>query len=384
MSADTDPPPPDQAPGAPHPRETLRLFGQDAAEAAFLSAWASGRLHHGWLLSGPRGVGKATLAWRIARFALATPDPGGDGRFGAPPPPASLAIDPAHPVARRLHAGSDPGLAVITRSVNDKTGRMRDAIVVDDIRRLHRFFGLSAADGGRRVVIVDCADEMNASAANALLKMLEEPPARSTLLLVSHRPSHLLATIRSRCRALRLNPLSAPDMAAALDQAGAELPRDPDRLAALAALAAGSVGDALRLIGLDGLRIYAELVAILDSLPRLDRTRALALAEAAARRDAGERFGLLLDLVDIVLARLARCGAAGPPRPEAAAGEAPMLARLSPDPAAGRAWATAAAAITGRSRHGRAVNLDPAALVLDTIFRMQQTAADLARQSDMT
>jgi DNA polymerase-3 subunit delta' len=381
MSADTDPAPPDQAPGAPHPRETARLFGQDAAEADFLSAWAAGRLHHGWLLTGPRGIGKATLAWRIARFLLATPDPQDDGMFGAPPPPASLDVDPEHPVARRMRAGSDPRLAAITRSVNDKGDRMRAEIVVDDIRRLHRFFGLSAADGGRRVVIVDCADEMNPSAANALLKMLEEPPARSTLLLVSHQPSQLLPTIRSRCRALRLHPLSATDMGAALDQAGADLPDDPDRLAALAA---GSVGDALRLIGLDGLRIYAELVAIAGSLPRLDRARALALAEASAQRGASEKFGLLLDLTDILLARLARSGAAGPPNPEAAPTEAQMLARLSPDPVAGRAWATAAATITGRSRHGRAVNLDPASLVLDTIFRLQQTAADLARQPDMT
>jgi DNA polymerase-3 subunit delta' len=231
------------------------------------------------------------------------------------------------------------------------------------------------------VVIVDCADEMNPQAANALLKMLEEPPARATLLLVSHQPSRLLPTIRSRCRTLRLHPLSAADMVAALDQAGTDAPDQPERLATLAA---GSVGDALRLIGLDGLRIYSELVAIAASLPRLDRARALALAEAAAQRGASERFGLLLDLTDILLARLARSGAAGPPASEAAAGEAAMLARLSPDPAAGRAWATAAAMITARSRHGRAVNLDPASVVLDTIFRIQQTAADLARQPDVT
>ncbi len=367
------PPPPDQVPGAPHPRETVRLFGQDAAERAFLSAFNSGRLHHGWLLTGPRGVGKATLAWRIARFLLATPDAQDDGLFGAPPPPESLDVDSDHPVSHRLLAGSDPGLAVITRSVNDSTGRMRNEIVVDDIRALNRFFGLSAADGGRRVVIVDCADEMNVSAANALLKMLEEPPARTTLLLISHRPSGLLPTIRSRCRTLRLNPLGPEDMGAALEQAGVDLPGNPEHLAALAA---GSVGAALRLTSLGGLEIYAELMGVLNSLPRLDRPRALALAEAAAQRGAADRFDLLLDLIDMVLARLARTGAAGaPPAPEAAPGEAEILARLSPDAHRARAWADVAAEITARSRHGRAVNLDPAALVLDTVFKMQQTAA---------
>ncbi|MDX2483819.1 MAG: DNA polymerase III subunit delta' [Pseudodonghicola sp.] len=366
------PPPPDQVQGAPHPRETPRLFGQDAAEQAFLTAFNSGRLHHGWLLTGPRGVGKATLAWRIARFLLATPDPQDGGLFAGPPPPETLQIDPEHPVAHRLLAGSDPGLAAITRSVNDKTGRMRDEIVVDDIRALNRFFGLSAADGGRRVVIVDCADEMNTSAANALLKMLEEPPARTTLLLISHRPSGLLPTIRSRCRSLRLGPLNPDDMRAALDQAGVDLPGDATHLAALSA---GSVGAALRLSALSGLALYAELIAVLNSLPQLDRQRALALAELAAQRGGGERFDLLLDLIDTALARLARTGATGiAPTPEAANGESETLSRLSPDLHRARAWAEAASEITARSRHGRAVNLDPAALVLDTVFRMHKTA----------
>lgn len=367
------PPAPDQAPGAPHPRETGRLFGQEDAESAFLSAYTSGRLHHGWLLTGPRGVGKATLAWRIARFLLATPPMQDDGLFGAPPPPTSLDIDPEHLVSRRLLAGGEPGLVSITRSVNEKTNRMRDMIVVDDIRRLGRFFGLSAADGGHRVVIVDAADDMNVNAANALLKMLEEPPARTTLLLISHQPSRLLPTIRSRCRTLRLGVLDPADMQAALAQTGTQTPDNPEYLAALAG---GSVGDALRLINLGGMQIYAELIAILNSLPRLDRPRALALAEAAAQRGAAERFELLLTLIDIALARLARTGATGnPPAPQAARDEAAVLSRLSPNPDRGRAWATIAATITTRVRHGQAVNLDPAALVLDTVFKMQETAA---------
>ncbi|NVO54691.1 DNA polymerase III subunit delta' [Rhodobacteraceae bacterium B1Z28] len=369
MSDDT--PTPDKAPGAPHPRETLCLFGQDAAEQAFLSAYNSDRLHHGWLLTGPRGIGKATLAWRIARFLLATPPTDDDGLFGAPPPPETLGIDPDHPVCHRILAGAEPGLAAITRSVNDQ-GRLRNEIVVDDIRKLGRFFGLSSADGGRRIVIVDSADEMNVSAANALLKMLEEPPARTTLLLVSHQPSRLLPTIRSRCRTLRLSPLGAEDMQAALTQSGAELASQTDHLAALAA---GSVGDAVRLINLGGLEIYTELIAILGTLPRLDRQRALALAEAAAQRGAADRFELLLTLIDVALARLAMTGATGaPPLPEAAPNEAETLARLSASPDQARRWAEIAAVITARGRHGQAVNLDPAALVLDTVFKIQETA----------
>ncbi|MGV6848074.1 MAG: DNA polymerase III subunit delta' [Marinibacterium sp.] len=372
MTGDADIPAPDRIPGAPHPRETATLYGQDAAEAAFLSAYASDRLHHAWLLTGPQGIGKATLAWRIARFLLATPLAEPDGLFGAPPPPDTLDIDADHPVARRILAGADPRLATIRRTVNDQ-GRMRDRIVIDDVRALGRFFGLTASDGGRRVVIVDAADDMNPNAANALLKILEEPPARSALLLIAHQPARLLPTIRSRCRTLRLAPLGSDDMSRALEQAGAELPRDS---APLAALAGGSVGAALRLLALDGPDLYQQIVALLAPLPRSDRQAGLKLAESAAGRNAGDRFDLLLTLFDLLLARLARTGATGAaPTPEAAPGEADILTRLSPDPAKAREWAALASDVRSRTRHGQAVNLDPAALVLDTLFRIEETAA---------
>ncbi|VVT23645.1 DNA polymerase III subunit delta [Roseovarius sp. EC-HK134] len=365
-------PEPDRVEGAPHPRETVQLVGQSAAEAEFLEAFNTGRLHHGWLITGPRGVGKATLAWRIARFLLATPLVQDEGLFGAPPPPATLDVAPDHPVARRLLALSDPGLFLLRRGPTDKGDRLAAEIRVSEVRKLGNFFALSAADGGRRVVIVDAADDLNTQAANAILKMLEEPPARTVLLLISHQPSGLLPTIRSRCRTLRLAPLGPQEMALALDQAGIAPEGDP---AALAELSGGSVGAAVRLLNLGGLKLYAELVGLMESLPRLDRPRALRLAEAAATRGAEDRLDLLFSLTDLLLARLARTGATGqPPSAEAAAGEAAMLARLAPDAYQGRAWADCAETIGARARHGRAVNLDPASLVLDTVFRIQQTA----------
>ena len=362
---------PDRIDGVPHPRETFQLIGQDAAQTAFLDAFNGGRIHHAWLLTGPRGVGKATLAWNIARFLLATPDPDGDSLFGAAPPAQTLDISADHPVARRIASGAEAGLKPITRTVNEKTGRLRKEIVVDDIRNLAGFFQLSATEGGRRVVIIDSADELNTAAANALLKMLEEPPARAVLLLISHQPSRLLPTIRSRCRTLRLNTLPPEQMAAALMQAGID---ESSGAIALSELAAGSVGEAIRLVKLDGLKIYAEIIALLGSLPQLDRARALALAEAAAQRGAEEKLELLLTLFDVALARLARAGASGQAAPEAAPNEAQIFARLAPHPMQARNWADAAQSAMARARHGRAVNLDPAALVLDTLFKLRDTA----------
>ena len=287
---EVDLPDPTQVAGAPHPRDTLRLVGQARAEAGFLEAFSTGRMHHGWLLTGPRGVGKATLAWRIARFLLTQPADDG-GLFGAPPPPASLDTDPEHPVCRRIYAGSEPGVFVLKRGANATGTGLSQDIRVDEVRKLKSFLHLSATEGGRRIVIVDSADEMNTQAANALLKLLEEPPARVTFLLISHQPAGLLPTIRSRCRELRLDTLAPDAMAEALLAAedGADL-----NTAALATLSGGSVGEAIRLLNLDGLASYEKLVALFSTLPQLDRVRALAVKIVHSASSPDEAFRRLL------------------------------------------------------------------------------------------
>lgn len=361
--SDDDIPEPDRIAGAPHPRETRTLFGQGRAEADFLEAFSAGRMHSGWLISGPRGVGKATLAWKIATFLLADE---GVGLFGDP----SLAVDPDHPDARLIQSGAHPRLSLIRRPWDDKTKKLKSEITVDAVRSLKKFFHMSAADGGRRVVIVDAADELNRNAANAILKELEEPPSLATMLLVAHQPSRLLPTIRSRCRELRCNRLNASDLQLAISQAG----HPSDQSESLATLAGGSAGDAIRLLNHDGLPLYAEIVKTLGGLPRIDRPAALRLADACAGRGADVRFGLTLDLIDLFLSRAARAGLMGEPAAQGAPGEARLLARIAPDDRAARRWAQLQQDLTERSRHGRAVNLDPAALILDMIFKIEETA----------
>jgi len=348
QTADEAPPRPDHVPGAPHPAETRHLFGQQAAERAFCAARASGRLAHGWLVAGPEGVGKATLAYRLARMAIAGDD----------------AVDPpeACPVAARIRAGAEPGLRVLRRTVNDRTGRLRGEIGVDDVRGVKRFLEHSIPDGGWRAVIVDPADDLNRSSANALLKFLEEPPERTLILLVAHAPGGLLATIRSRCRRLDLAPLGPGDLAAALDQAGFALA--PAEAEALAPLAGGSVGRAVRLIAADGLALYAAEVAAFGD-GRLDRMAGIRLAEVGSGAPARDRARLALDLLLILLARLARAAVTGPPSDEAAPGEHDLMRAVAGH---GPVLAEAVSRQTGASAHALAVNLDPGQVILDMLL----------------
>jgi DNA polymerase-3 subunit delta' len=373
--AATDPlPEPDRLEGAPHPRETRVVHGHATEEAEFLRAYSSGRLHHAWMLTGPKGVGKATLAWRLARFLLATPED--DGGMFAAPPPTTLDIPDDHPVARRMLQLAEPRNFLLRRGPNEKETALSQIISVDEVRKMKSFFTLSAADGGRRTAIIDSLDEMNPQAANALLKLLEEPPANVTLFLISHQPARLLPTIRSRCRELRLAPLGPDDLAAALAAAGGSVA--PEEATALAELSAGSVGEAFRMTNLDGLALYTALTRLFTTLPRLDRPQALALAELAAARGAAETFDLIVTLIDVFLARLARAGTTGTLPPEAAPGEAQLLTRLSPQAVAARAWADLAQSLSARARRGKAVNLDPAALLMDMLLRIDETAGTLA------
>src|ERR1700733_8684548 len=201
----------EEAAEPPHPRATAHLFGHAGAEAAFLAAYRGARVPHAFLIVGPKGIGKATLAYRIARFVLAHSDPAAAAVQKA----KSLAVDANDPVARRIAAQGQGDLLILERTPNEK-GVLRQQIAVDDVRRTISFFGATAGEGGWRIAIVDAVDELNRAGANALLKILEEPPERALLLLVCHSASRVLPTLRSRCSVLPMRPLSQSDVARAL------------------------------------------------------------------------------------------------------------------------------------------------------------------------
>jgi DNA polymerase-3 subunit delta' len=267
--------------GTPHPRQTLALFGHASAEATLLEAYRSGRMAHAWLIGGPPGIGKATLAYRMARFVMAHPDPTSPAVQKA----ASLAVDPEHPVARRIASQAQGDLLVLERAINEDTGKLYTVIRVDDVRRTVSFFGSTAGEGGWRVCIVDTADELQQpQASNALLKVLEEPPPRSLFLLVSSAAGRLLPTIRSRCRRLDLRPLATADVARAAAAATGQEPDDAE-ISAAAMAAEGSVARALTLLDGDAMALRRAVAAVLDSLPRPDPRALHALGETLGKVD---------------------------------------------------------------------------------------------------
>ena len=264
----------------PHPRATHVLFGHADAERALLDAYKSGRVPHAWLIGGPPGIGKATLAYRFARFVLAHPDPQAAEVQNA----TSLAVDPDNPVAHRIAAQAQGDLLALERVINEQTGKLYTVIRVDDVRRTVSFFGSTAGEGGWRIAIVDSVDDLQREGANALLKVLEEPPARTLLLLVSHAPGRVLATIRSRCRRLLLRPLDEADVVAAAAAAGGRSADDPELLEAARA-AGGSVARTLALLDGAALGLRQRVLDLIAQLPNPDPRALHALGDALGGTD---------------------------------------------------------------------------------------------------
>ncbi len=274
------------------PRETAALFGHQDAEQTLLASYKSGRVPHAWLIGGPPGIGKATLAYRFARFVLAHPDPSAREVQNA----TSLSLDPEHPVARRIAAQAQGDLLVLERVINEQTGKLYTVIRVEDVRRTVSFFGSTAGEGGWRVAIVDSVDDLQREGANALLKVLEEPPQRALLLLVSHAPGRELPTIRSRCRRLLLRPLDDADVARAVATAAGR-GADDSEVQDAARAAAGSAARALSLLDQDAMALRQRVLDLIAQLPDPDPRALHALGDALGGADP-QTLETFMDLVN--------------------------------------------------------------------------------------
>lgn len=351
--------------GFPHPRKTERLFGHGAAERSFAEAFGAGRLHHAWLVAGRAGIGKATLAWRIARYVLAQPDERGRGEAPLDIPSGSIA-------ERQVLALSHPGLLVIRRPWVWKDKRFMTVIPVDEVRRLKSFISHAAAPQAWRVVIVDQADELNISAANALLKSLEEPPQRTVFLLISSEPGRLLTTIRSRCRRLELAPLNESDIKLAASAAIAAADAKPIEAKDWPQLVQASQGSVRRLLAMSqggGAGVYSKVLGLLATLPKLDWVAVHALADEVTGAGADQRFEQFFAHLQEILARLIRLRATSD-----GDGADERLARRLIREGSLAAWAEMWEMFGTRKAEVQGLNLDKKALILEMFAQIEAAA----------
>ncbi|HTO30673.1 MAG TPA: DNA polymerase III subunit delta' [Pararhizobium sp.] len=286
--------------GAVPPAENTKLFGHAEAEHFLAQSYRSGKGHHAILIEGPEGIGKATLAFRFANHVLSHPDPSEAPEQLSDPDSNSV-------VSRQIASGASHNLLHLTRPTDEKTGKVKSAITVDEVRRAGKFFSQTSGTGNWRIVIVDPADDLNRNAANAILKILEEPPKRSLFLVLTHAPGKLLPTIRSRCLPLTLKPLAPDALRQAMVHLGLDLSGDAGEK--VLASADGSVSEALKLINYGGLDIMAAFETILAGQGPAIRKDMHKLADVLAGKDSETIFEFFTALVTAHIMREARSAA---------------------------------------------------------------------------
>lgn len=326
--------------GAVSPAENTRLFGHADAEQFLAQSYRSGKGHHAILIEGPEGIGKATLAFRFANHVLTHPDPALAPQKLADPDPGAI-------VSRQIASGASHNLLHLTRPTDEKTGKVKSAITVDEVRRAGKFFAQTSGTGNWRIVIVDPADDLNRNAANAILKILEEPPKRSLFLVLTHAPGKLLPTIRSRCLPLPLKPLAPEPLRQALSHLGLDL-SGPDAQKVLAA-ANGSVSEALKLLNYGGLDIMTAFQTILAGQGPGIRRDMHKLADVLSAKDSETIFDFFSSLVSGHIMSTAR------------------QAALAGDLAKAERFARLSVTITERLTVAQAYNLDRKQTVLSIL-----------------
>jgi len=291
------------------PRNNHNLSGHDAAELIFLNAFNLDKVHHAWMITGPKGIGKATLAYKMARFLLNnlptdTVTPGLFGDVLEKRVITSLDTDLETQPNYLISAGSNPDLMVVERSEDPKTGKMRNNILIEDIRKVNRFFHKTSTAGGWRVAIVDTADEMNRNASNAILKTLEEPPQNSILIILANAPGKLLPTIKSRCRMLPLKPLKSDAVKSILQSFFATY--EDNVIDGYVALSNGSPGYAISLIEHEGLKLYKEMLSLLATMPNINVPLMHEFAGSITTKKSGDMFLLFSEILSHFISRMIR------------------------------------------------------------------------------
>lgn len=354
----------DKLESAPHPRYSRFVIGQDKVKKQFLQAFNQGRTHHAWLICGNRGIGKATLAWNLTKFLLTSQKNSlvNDGE---------MSINFDDPAISRIEALSEPHLMLVRKNFDPKTKKVKSDITIDNIRELVEFFEFTSPDGKPRIGIVDSVDDLNNNASNAFLKLLEEPPNNSYFFLISHSPESLLPTIRSRCIAVQCQNLSTNDQYFLLDDLG--FIKD-DQSKTVVSISRGSVGEAIRLINLNGLELYSSIVDTFRELPEIDVTRILDLASKTDGTGKQELADTINSLTIHFISRLVMTGVKGRMNSEVFPGEGLILNKLAPNIGKSLEWAKLYSMMVANAKAYQESNIDDFSQVFENLVDIKLTA----------
>ena len=358
--------------GIPHPKLAKKLIGHSTQKLYFLNSYISNRLPQCWLLAGDKGVGKATFAWLIAKFLLTTNQNPDDIKIELNGANIDSILAPQDGgTLTRILSGSEQRIYVVRKGYNEKRKAFFKDISIDDIRNLQSYCSLSIADGGRRVIIIDTADDLNTNSCNALLKLLEEPPKNTLFLLISHKPNLLLPTLQSRCQKLLFSALSQNDLRAVVTTTGQEI--GPAQEVPLSILSNGSAGVACRLLNSNSLNLYRDILNLASSLPNLNTKKATQLSQNYFAKGKADDFENFIEMMQHFLSRLCKTGAMQKPlSPSVTNDEAKIMTYLCPSLRSANLWAEAAEIALAKLHKGYLLNIDVESLIIDTFINLEK------------
>ena len=362
----------DKIAGAPHPMLANEIIGHSSQKLSFLSSFASNRLPQCWLLAGDMGIGKASFAWLIAKFLLTTKYQPADLKIDLTETNINSILEPqSGSTLNRIISGSEQRVYIVRRGYNEKRKAFFKNISIEDVRKLQSYCSLSIADGGKRIIIIDTADDLNKSSSNALLKLLEEPPKNTIFLLISHQPNLLLPTIKSRCQKLSFSNLDQTDLGAVLTAIGCKI--GPSDEVSLSILSKGSAGAACRLINSNCINLYKDILDLASSLPNLNTNKILQLSQNYFAKAKPSEFEIFIEMMQHFFSRLCKTGVMQKPLlPTVTDNEAKVMKSLCPNLKSARLWSEAANIALAKLYKGYLLNIDIESLILDAFIYLEE------------
>ena len=362
----------DKIAGAPHPMLANEIIGHSSQKLSFLSSFASNRLPQCWLLAGDMGIGKASFAWLIAKFLLTTKYQPADLKIDLSKTNINSILEPqSGSTLNRIISGSEQRVYVVRRGYNEKRKAFFKNISIEDVRKLQSYCSLSIADGGKRIIIIDTADDLNKSSSNALLKLLEEPPKNTIFLLISHQPNLLVPTLKSRCQKLSFSNLDQTDLGAVLTAIGCKI--EPSDEVSLSVLSKGSAGAACRLINSNCINLYRDILNIASSLPNLNTNKILQLSQNYFAKAKPSEFEIFIEMMQHFFSRLCKTGVMQKPvLPSVTDNEAKIMKSLCPNLKSARLWSEAANISLAKLNKGYLLNIDIESLILDAFIYLEK------------